>query len=188
MSSSISVLSARKAEIIKNIATLKTLEKQYKAVDYYLKAVNRDGVPYHLIDQILPKLQDEVNAILTEISNFNVILETDGKNINGHIVYDDERFWPLELSSGMERFVSSLALRTALIKVTTLPKPDFLVIDEGFGVLSSNNLESMETLFNKLRDMFGFTIIVSHIDSMKDMVDSQIEIVKPQNRSKVSYP
>ncbi len=73
-----------------------------------------------------------VNNILNQVIDFTVELETDGKNINVFICYDDAK-WPLELSSGMERFLSSLALRIALIKITNLPKPDFIALDEGYG-------------------------------------------------------
>ena len=34
--------------------------------------------------------------------------------------YDDDNYWPLELTSGMEKFVASLAIRTSLINVTLL--------------------------------------------------------------------
>ena len=46
----------------------------------------------------------------------------------------------LELTSGMEKFISSLAIRVALINVSNLPRPNFLAIDEGFGTLDSENL------------------------------------------------
>ena len=97
------------------IKKLKELETQFKAYDYYLKAVNRNGVPYDLISDALPKVQVEVNSILSQIVDFEILFETDGKSINTYIVYDDENFWPLEMTSGMEKFISSLAIRTALI-------------------------------------------------------------------------
>ena len=36
-------------------------------------------------------------------------LEIDGKNISAYLVYGDQR-WSLEMCSGMERFISGLAL------------------------------------------------------------------------------
>jgi DNA repair exonuclease SbcCD ATPase subunit len=64
-----------------------------------------------------------------------MILEMDGKNVNCFIVYDDDNVWPLELSSGMERFISSLAMRVGLINVSNLPAANFLAIDEGWGTM-----------------------------------------------------
>ena len=112
-------------------------------------------------------------------------LETDGKNINAFICYDDDK-WPLELSSGMERFTASIAIRIALIKVTNLPKPDFIAIDEGLGVLDSSNLNSMHTLFTHMKDIFRFSLVISHIDVVRDMVDTVLSIDKKGDHSYIS--
>ena len=68
----------------------------------------------------------------------------------------------------MEKFVSSLALRVGLINVSNLPSPDFLVIDEGFGSLDSENLSNMEGAFDYLKTRFGSVFIISHLDTIKD--------------------
>jgi DNA repair exonuclease SbcCD ATPase subunit len=113
-------------------------------------------------------------------------LEMDGKNINAHIVYDDQR-WSLELCSGMERFISGLAIRIALINISNLPRPNFLVIDEGFGTLDNENLTSLYMLFSYLKTQFDFVMVISHIDSMRDVVDTLMEIKKEEGFSKVKF-
>ena len=169
------------------INRLKELEQQYRGYEYYQKAVIRDGVPYHLISKALPQIESEINNILNQIVEFTIILHTDGKNINGYIVYDDDNYWPLELSSGMEKFISSLAIRTSLINVSNLPRPNFLAIDEGFGVLDSDNLNSMFMLFDYLKSQFGFLMCISHIDAMRDIVDKLIEIKKVNGYSEIDF-
>ena len=169
------------------ISTLSELESQYIAYEQYLNAIKRDGVPYMLIEKALPQIEAEINNILSQIVEFNVNLSTDGKNINAHIVYDEDNFWPIELVSGMERFISSLAIRTSLINVSSLPRPNFLAIDEGFGVLDSENMNSMYMLFDYLKSQFGFLLCISHIDTMRDVVDKLIEIKKVGGYSKVEY-
>ena len=163
------------------------LEKQYKGYEYYLQSIKRDGVPYKLITKALPQIETEVNNILTQVVDFNMILKTDGKNINGYIIYDDDNFWPLELTSGMEKFISSLAIRTSLINITSLPRPNFLAIDEGFGVLDSENINNIYLLFDYLKSQFGFIMCISHIDTMRDVVDKLIEIKKTNGYSKINY-
>ena len=170
-----------------SIEKLKDLTKQYKFYEYYLMAVNRDGVPYDLITQAVPYIEQEINNILTQLVDFNLMLEMDGKNINCYIVYDQDNFWSIELTSGMEKFISSLAIRTALINISSLPRPNFLAIDEGFGVLDSTNLHSMFNLFDYLKSQFSFMLVISHIDSMRDVVDKLIEIVKINGNSKICY-
>jgi DNA repair exonuclease SbcCD ATPase subunit len=170
-----------------SIDKLKTLTKQYKFYEYYLIAVNRDGIPYDLITMAVPHIEQEINNILTQLVDFSIMLEMDGKNINCYIVYDQDNFWAIELTSGMEKFISSLAIRTALINISSLPRPNFLAIDEGFGVLDSNNLNSMFNLFEYLKTQFSFMLVISHIDSMKDVVDKLIEITKTNGNSKIYY-
>ena len=169
------------------IDRLKELEQQYQGYEYYQKAVNRDGVPYHLITKALPQIESEINNILNQVVEFTIVLHTDGKNINAHIVYDDDNHWPLELTSGMEKFISSLAIRTSLINVSNLPRPNFLAIDEGFGVLDSENLNSMFMLFEYLKSQFGFLMCISHIDAMRDIVDKLVEIKKVNGYSEINF-
>lgn len=155
--------------------TLLDLENKFKTYEYYLDAVKRDGVPYELIAKVLPVIEGEVNNILQQIVDFGMNLEIDGKNINGKIVYED-RSWPLEMCSGMERFISGLAIRVALINICNLPRPNFLVLDEGFGTLDHNNIAAMFMLFTYLKSQFDFIMIISHLDAMRDVVDDLIEL------------
>lgn len=174
------------AQYEKNIEHMQELSEKQLAYEFYLKAVCRDGIPYALISKAIPYLQAQVNSILAQVVDFTVEIETDGKNINVYINYDDNK-WPLELASGMERFVSSLAIRVALIKITNLPKPNFIAIDEGLGVLDSSNLNSMHMLFNYLKDMFKFNLVISHIDVVRDMVDNILTIDRKDDLSYIKY-
>jgi len=169
------------------LAELKILEQKQAAFDMYLAAVNRNGVPYDLIGSIIPRIQNEVNSILSQIVDFEILFETDGKSINAYIVYGEEDFWPLEMTSGMERFISSLAIRTALINVSTLSHPNFIVIDEGFGVLDSNNLNSLYSLFDYLKTNFDFIFVISHLDALRDIMDNIVDIQKIDGVSMLQY-
>jgi exonuclease SbcC len=169
----------------KAIEKLKDLEAKSKDYQYYLQAVHRDGLPHRLIANTIPQIEDEINNILSQLVDFAVVLHADDKNINAYIAYDEDNFWPLELTSGMEKFVASLAIRTSLINVSTLPRPNFVAIDEGFGALDQTNLSSMVMLFDYLKTQFKFIMIISHIDSMRDVVDHHIEINKVNGRSKI---
>ena len=183
----IKVLETNRKTILDNIKKVEELEGKYAAYQYYLDAVKRDGIPYELISKALPTIEGAVNDILAQIVDFSMILEMDGKNVNCYIVYDNDNVWPLELSSGMERFISSLAMRVGLINVSNLPAANFLAIDEGWGTMDSDNLNSVYNLFQYLKTQFQFTMIVSHIDSMRDAVDTLLEIKKEDKFSNVSF-
>jgi len=165
----------------------KILETEYRAFEYYLKSVSRNGVPYDLVAMAIPKIESEINNVLDQIVDFNIVLHTDGKNINGYIIYDEQNTWPLELSSGMERFISSLAIRIGLINVSALPRPNFIAIDEGWGSLDAEHISSVINLFEYLRTKFDFSIIISHVDSMRDMVDNLLEVNKIEGFSHILH-
>jgi DNA repair exonuclease SbcCD ATPase subunit len=163
---------------------IEDLEEKHKLYTYYMDAVKRDGVPYELITKALPVIESEVNNILNQVVDFSIVLETDGKNINSNIVYNDQS-WALEMGSGMEKFISGLAIRVALINICNLPRPNFLVIDEGFGTLDADNLSSLFMMMQYLKTQFDFLWVISHLEQMRDIVDGLIEIQKVNGFSKI---
>jgi DNA repair exonuclease SbcCD ATPase subunit len=165
---------------------VKELEEKNRLYTYYLDAVKRDGIPYELISKALPVIENEVNNILSQVVDFSVVMDVDGKSINAKIVYEDQE-WPLEMCSGMEKFVSGLAIRVALINVCNLPRPNFLVIDEGFGTLDSDNLSSLFMMMQYLKTQFDFIWVISHLEQMRDIVDGLIEIKKENGFSKIDF-
>jgi DNA repair exonuclease SbcCD ATPase subunit len=172
--------------IEEQIKKVEEYENELAAYQYYLTSIGKDGVPYKIISDAIPRIEQEVNNILSQMVEFSMSIETDGKNVNVYIKYDDKK-WPLELCSGMEKFVSALALRVSLINISNLPRSNFLVVDEGVSALDASNFPMLHSLFNYLKPHFDFIIIISHIDAMRDMVDKQLEIRKIDGFSHINH-
>jgi DNA repair exonuclease SbcCD ATPase subunit/DNA repair exonuclease SbcCD nuclease subunit len=168
------------------IREVKDLENKNTLYTYYLDAVKKDGVPYELISKAMPVIENEVNNILAQVVDFSLSMDTDGKNINAKLVYEDQE-WTLEMGSGMEKFISGLAIRVALINICGLPRPNFLVIDEGFGTLDADNLSSLFMMMQYLKTQFDFIWVISHLEQMRDIVDGLIEIKKENGFSKIKF-
>ena len=183
---SISSLETYIGGIKQKMNDVKDLDEKNRLYTYYLDAVKRDGIPYELISKALPVIENEINNILAQVVDFGVIMEMDGKSINAKIVYEDQE-WPLEMCSGMEKFVSGLAIRVALINVCNLPRPNFLVVDEGFGTLDADNLSSLFMMMQYLKTQFDFIWMISHLEQMRDIVDGLIEIKKVNGFSKIDF-
>jgi len=167
---------------------LRDLEKQLKVASVYLKATHRDGIPYQVILNYLPVINFEVNNILSDIVDFTIYItpdQTDRKALQIYVSYKDGEERQIDVASGMERMLSSLALRAALIKISKLPKPSIWIIDEGFGTLDKDNLQSMRHLFHKLKTMFSNIMIISHVTQLRDIVDNEIRIEKKGQTSKI---
>ena len=152
---------------------------QLKIYDMIAKAVSRRGIPVQIIHSLLPKINTEIAKILNGVVGFTVELEADldSNAMDIYINYGDSRRI-IELGSGMEKMMSSLAIRVALINCSTLPKTNMLMIDEGFGALDETNLEACSKLLQSLKKWFKNILIISHIDAIKDVVDNTIEIMK----------
>ena len=165
-----------KDDIETDINRLVTIEQKLMDYDMYMLATSRDGISYELISKTLPSIEAEINEVLDNMMvGFTIKLVMDGKNIDTLICYGEEE-WSLDLASGMERFVSNLAIRVGLINVSTLPRPNFLCIDEGFGTLDSESIVNIEGAFNYLKTQFDFVLIITHLDTIKDFVDHLMPI------------
>ena len=185
--STLSVAKNQKQQIEDDIQKLVDIEQKILDYDLYLMSLSKDGIPYELITRAIPSIEREINYVLENMnSGFHIELEMKDKMIDAFICYGDDK-WNLELSSGMERFVSSLAIRIGLINVSTLPRPNFIIVDEGFGALDSDNIANMQGAFQYLRTQFDFTMIITHLDTIKDYMDVLIPIEVNNGLSKVIH-
>src|SRR4030067_2467210 len=104
-------------------------------------ACSKKGIPSQVIQSQLPMINTEIARLLHGIVDFTVQMEKD-EELNTTEIYldygDSRRI--LETASGMEKMLSSLAIRVALLNASSLPRPDFIIIDEGFGVLDEEGI------------------------------------------------
>lgn len=175
LSEKIGLLTAEVEQLKKDRETYEENNFHYNAVNLLYKSLGRDGIPLQIVKKKLPVINREIANILTGVTGFTVELESDDKGMDVILDYGDSRR-VIEVCSGMEKMMASLAIRTALIRVSSLPKSDMLIIDEGFGALDASNVEACTSLLRSLTKTFRSIIIISHIDTVKDVVDNVIEI------------
>lgn len=173
----IGAIGAEISRLEQDIDRIEKLQGDWKVYETILAATGKDGIPLQIIASQLPRINLEISKVLNGVSNFNIELFADeeGGDLEIFIDYGDSKR-PIELASGMEKMISSLAIRTALIEVSAIPKPDLFIIDEGFGALDDTNLEACARLLTSLKRNFKNMLIISHVDSIKDIVDNVIEI------------
>jgi len=196
----INSLDAQRISLAQNIGKLKSdrktikeerkkyqfLKDQWTSHNLFLQAVSKKGIPLQIIMSYLPAINSEIAKILQNTVGFTVELEADVNSnaMDIYINYGDSRR-VIELASGMEKMISSLAIRVALINISSLPKTDLLIIDEGFGSLDEMNIESCNRLLDSLKQWFKNILIISHVDAVKDVVDNVIDITKKGKDSRV---
>ena len=162
----------------KQLSELSNIREMCTAYEHYIRIMGKDGIPHQILTQKLPLINEEINKILSNVADFGVFLEHDSEeqSIRFFIQYGSYKSRLLELGSGAEKFLASIAIRNALLNISVLPKTNMLLIDEGFGKLDPKNLESIQRMFDYLKTVFDHIIIISHLDNMKDMVDNIIDI------------
>lgn len=170
-----------------SLEKFKEMEEKNASYQYYLQAVQRDSIPYELISRAIPEIEREVNNILSQVVDFAIMLDLDGKNINAKIIYDEEKFWPMEMASGMEKFITGIAMRVALIGISNLPRPNFLAIDEGFSTLDADNSANLPMVFDYLKSRFDFIFLISHMDYIRDFVDQSLDLKSQDDFSKIVF-
>jgi DNA repair exonuclease SbcCD ATPase subunit/DNA repair exonuclease SbcCD nuclease subunit len=157
-------------------ADLLAKRKEFAAYDLYLKAMHANGISYQVIKNKLPIINSEINKILTNVVDFQVYLLNEDDKLDimiRHPKYDPR---PLEMGSGAEKSLASIAIRLALLTVSSLPKADFFILDEPGTSLDSDNLGGFIRILDIVKGYFKVIFLISHLDILKDAVDMQLNI------------
>jgi DNA repair exonuclease SbcCD ATPase subunit/DNA repair exonuclease SbcCD nuclease subunit len=173
----IGLLSSEIEKLEKEKGEHKDLLVRWKTYNMFMNAVSKKGIPLQIITSQLPLINSEIAKILQGVTGFTVELETDPNSnaMDIYINYGDSRRI-IECASGMEKMMASLAIRVALINVSSLPKTDMLIIDEGFGALDETNIAACNALLESLKKWFKNILVISHVDAVKDAVDNVLDI------------
>ena len=144
----------------------------------YIKCCHSNGISYDIIKNRLPVINEEIAKILTGIVDFETFILDDDKDLNIFIKHPKYDPRPLEMGSGAEKTIASMAIRLALLAVTNLPKPDLFIMDEPGTALDEDNMEGFVRIIDMAKTYFKTVILISHLDALKDSVDTQINIDK----------
>lgn len=168
-------------ELSETIEKVKRIEKSHNTHNILRSALSNNGIPLLIMSKVVPIINEEIRKILSNISNFDVMLEIDSIEQDLHIFIEDNiSRRKVELGSGMEKTIAALSVRAALANISLLPICNLFVIDEGFGTLDAENLTEINDLLQYLKTRFTNVMIISHIDAMKDVTDNIISIEKDE--------
>ena len=149
-------------------------------------AFSKRGIPAMVLKTQLPAINQEIAKMLNSVVNFKIELDSDISSNSMDIYLDDgESRRLIELCSGMEKTMCSLAIRVALISLSSLPKPNFFVLDESFGAVDENNQQNCMDMLGLLNSYFKTILIISHSAPIKEIADRIIDITNNGIESKV---
>ncbi len=182
-----------------NKAELATLSLDADAYKELGLAFGRNGIQAMIVETILPELQDETNRLLNRMANghMHVDLRSTRQALSNDniietldiIIRDETGERPYALYSGGESFRVDFAIRVALSKLlvrragTTI---DMLIIDEGFGTQDSRGRDGLIEALQSVESDFQTILVITHIDDVRDMFPTRIEVTKTDTGSQVA--
>ena len=171
------------------IGKIKSEEELLSVFKVYLTIYGKNGIAKVIMKNMIPLINQELYHLLTDSCHFILELSISDKNEVEFIMIDSESrvVKPLNAGSGYERTISSLALRSVLTKISSLPKPNIVVMDEVFGKIADENLEMVGEFFKKIKNYFEHIIVISHNPLIRNWSDNLIMIKKDENVSSIDF-
>lgn len=157
---------------------LTNFQEEYSAYDLFMRCMHSSGISYDIIKKKLPVVNEEIAKVLANIVSFEVFLENDDKRLNIFIKHPQYEARPLAMGSGAEKTIASMAIRLALLTVSNLPLGNIFILDEPGTALDENNMEGFTHMLEMIKSRFTTVLLISHLESLKDCVDTQIVIDK----------
>jgi len=165
-------------ECQENIGKIKEAERDYIAYDIFVQATHPNGISYEVIKSMLPVINGEIQKILSSIVDFKVFFADEGSKLEIYLQHPKYDPRPLTMGSGAEKTIASMAVRLALVSVSSLPKSQVFILDEPATALDAEHMEGFSRLLQMIKSQFKTVLLITHLDSLKDVVDTTIEIDK----------
>ena len=162
------------------------IQSEYASYDLFLRCMHPNGIAYDIIKQKLPVINEEIAKILSNVVEFEIFFETSGNKFDIFIKHPKHEARPIEMASGAEKSMAAMAIRLALLSVSSLPKGDAFVLDEPGTALDEENMAGFIRILELIKVYFKNVLLISHLDSLKDCVDKQIVIEKENGFAKVN--
>jgi DNA repair exonuclease SbcCD ATPase subunit len=171
----------------KLIVKIKEEDEKERIYKIYMEAFGKNGLSKIIMKTMMPLINSELQRLMEDSCYFKLVININDKNDVEFLMIDNSTgIEKLMVSgSGYERTIASLALRSVLSKVCTLPKPNIVVFDEVFGKISNDNLEMVSEFFQKIKEYFDKVFLISHNPMISQWSDTIVKIKKENNISKV---
>jgi DNA repair exonuclease SbcCD ATPase subunit len=174
---------AAREELIKKIEEETILVKNWKI---YLDMVGKNGISKMVLRKTLPIINARLAQLLSDVCDFDVELDMNARNEVAFFIIKNGIKSDLSGGSGFEKTAASLALRSVLADISTMPRNNGILVDEVMGRVDEENYDNMHNLMNKMLNGYDYILSVNHIKECKDWFNTIIEIEKIDNVSKVT--
>lgn len=174
------------------------LESELVLLTLYCKCIDlKTGIPQVALSNVKDSLQQRCNDVLREVADFKVhftISQTTdmtktkrSKFLEIFIVDSNEAHIHASLASGSQRFILDLVLRVVLMQISYASRPNFLMIDEGFGCLDETHFARVKQMLPQLLKHFCSVVVISHQADLYTEFDQFVQIRRTDTCSNVQF-
>ena len=167
----------------KNKIELKLLERNKIKYEYYRDVLDKDGLSLYIVRHYLKTITNGINEIIGGIINKRVEIYEENEKIMIDIWGNENKVVTL---GGMETFILDIAFKIVLSRISEISEGNLIIIDEGISALDKEHISNIEDLFVFLNKYYEKIFLMSHIEEIKDKVNSKIYIKKYDEYSKIS--
>ncbi len=178
---------SRNQEITKQIDAQKKVFELWQEL-YKIIGGSKDAFNVYVQRLTLKQLLDLANIHLYRLNKRYSLQMPDTykakEELNFYLIdhYQTGQMRLIETSSGGEKFIISLALALGLSDLSSKNvRIDSLFIDEGFGTLDSDTLETVISSLETLQSQGKIIGIISHVEALKERIARQIRVIKKSN-------
>jgi len=177
---------AKLEQLTENSYEVGLISAKIQVFETLLAAFHKNGIPAMILKTQLPMINAELSRLLAGLVDFNITFETEpGSNSMDVYIEDGHSRRILELGSGMEKMLASIAIRVALCNLSSLPKSNIIILDEGFNALDDDHVGKCLELIQALKNHFKTVMVISHMQRVKEASDVIIEITSTNHESRV---
>jgi len=176
-------------QIKKDIVVLKERLDMFQELR---EAFGTNGIQAVALDYLLPAMEDRINEVLSQLSDFRVRLDTQKAGASGDtqieglfitIRNDQGEEFSYDSYSGGEKLKITVAISEAL---ATLQKVGFRILDELFVGLDDESTDGFAEVLGQVQGRFSQMLCISHLRTIKDLFDTQVLVQKLDGVSKVT--
>ena len=154
----------------------------------YADATSFNGIPYMIFTLICTNLENNINNILDRFSNIKIkIVMTNTTKRSQIDIYkiDGTKEYNATGCSGYEQLVINLAFKIAMVRFSMISIPNILIVDETLSCVDKWNIDKLDQLFEYLKENYDLVLVITHIESIQNKFDNNIQIDKLDEGSRL---
>lgn len=167
--------------------TQSKINKELEIYEDITKILGKGGIISEILQfKILPLLEKLINNILINVEVYTIKFMYVNDNISIYKVYND-KYTNIQANSGHESGLDNVIFCVIFNIVSNCVKTNFFIIDEGFKMSDENKKNNLGSLFEQLKLIFNFVMVITHDNYIKNNFTNIIEINRANDVSHINY-